>query len=102
MDIANKTKITFKKAANEKKKVIFEIWVIKMVEFLSDTKFLPQEFKLDYQRTSPIIAKIANVIGQKYKRFFIWTKTKFHTKSVKVKIAYFKMFTFYSYCRINK
>lgn len=49
-----------------------------------------------------MVTEVADVIGQKYKRLSMRTKTKFYSKQLKIEIAHFKMLTSHSYHCINK
>lgn len=102
MDVVNKTQITCKKAAYKKEKAILKEWAKKTVELLRSAEFLLQEFKLDCQRTPPMIAEVADAIGQKYGRLSMRAKTIFHAKQLKVKITRLKILTSHSCHHINK
>lgn len=102
MEVIYKTKVPYKKTANKKKKVIFQKWAKKIVKLLQTAKFLLCAFKLDCQHALLMAVEIADTISPKYKRFFLWVKTKFHTKKVKVKIAYLRMLISQSCHYINE
>ncbi len=49
-----------------------------------------------------MVAEVADIIGQKYKRLSIPAKTKFHAEQVKVEIIHFKILTSHSCHCINE
>lgn len=69
MDIINKTKIIYKKTT--KKKVILKAQIKEIIELLQDTEIFLQEFKLNCQFSSSIVAEVTDIIGLKYKKLFI-------------------------------
>ena len=68
MDVANKTKMTCKKAANEEEKAILEARTKETVELLRGAKFPLWRFKLNRQHAPLMVAEVANAIGLKYGR----------------------------------
>lgn len=102
MDVANKTEIAYEKAANKEEKIILEQRAKETVELLRGTKFSPRRFQLDCQHASLMVAKVTDVIYQKYGRLSMWAKRKFYVKQMKVEIARLKMLTSHSCRRINK
>ena len=59
-------------------------------------------FKLDWQYAPPLVLKVADTIGLRYRRLFLHVKTKFHANQLKVEITRLKMLILQKCRRINK
>lgn len=72
------------------------------MELLQDKEFAPYVFKLDWQHAILLTPKVADIIGLRYERLSLHTKTKFHTNLLKMEIVRLKMLTLQECQHINK
>ncbi len=73
-----------------------------MVKFLQEEEFALRAFKLDCQCAPPLASEVVDAVDLRYRRLFLYAKTKFHIDQLKVEIACLKMLTSQGYRRINK
>lgn len=92
----------YKQTAREEKAKIQKYWAQKTIELLLNEEFALHMFKLDWPHTPPLAPKVIDTIGLKYKKLFLYAKTKFHANQLKVEILHVKILTLQGCQYINK